>query len=40
MIASLVMFIAAIENTVVGMSEWPYMNEVSFLYINLVTVVG
>ncbi|EFP07732.1 hypothetical protein CRE_26353 [Caenorhabditis remanei] len=28
MIASLVMFIAAIENTVVGMSEWPYMNEI------------
>lgn len=27
-IASLVMFIAAIENTVVGMSEWPYMNQI------------
>lgn len=28
LIASLVMFIAAIENTVVGMSEWPYMNQI------------
>ncbi|EGT41351.1 hypothetical protein CAEBREN_10119 [Caenorhabditis brenneri] len=27
-IASFVMLIAAIENTVVGMSEWPYMNQI------------
>uniref|UniRef100_A0A8R1IGU5 Uncharacterized protein n=2 Tax=Caenorhabditis japonica TaxID=281687 RepID=A0A8R1IGU5_CAEJA len=27
-IASVVTFIAAIENTVVGMSEWPYMNQI------------